>query len=132
MKNLTPLEHDEQKTLVKYLILKKLDYFAIPNGAVLKGKPFQRARQMQKLKAEGLVKGTSDIVVFTPAKILFIELKRVKGSVTSQDQKDFLERANKYPYAVGKVCKGAGAAIEFIESNLSKDRLHKDQGTLPL
>ena len=130
MKNLSPLETAEQKTLVEWLKIKKLNYFAIPNGAVLKGKTFQRARQMQKLKAEGLIAGTSDIVVFTPTKMLFIEMKRIKGSSVSQEQKDFIEMVNQYPYAVGKVCKGAAAAIEFIEKYLNVQGLHKDQSTI--
>lgn len=116
MKNLTPLETEEQKTLVQYCQLKKLFYFSIPNGAVLRGNKRQRAMQMNKLKSEGLIVGTSDFVVMLPDYILFIELKRQKGSTTSKAQKDFLESANKFKYVKGKVCKGARAAIEFIES----------------
>lgn len=116
MKNIIPLEHEEQKALVQYCQLKKLFYFSIPNGAVLKGNAMQRARQMNKLKKEGLIPGTSDFVVMLPNYILFIELKRQKGSTTSKAQKDFLEEVNKFNYANGKVCKGAKEAIEFIES----------------
>lgn len=111
-----PLETEEQQVLVKYLKLKKIFYFSVPNGSVLKGNKLQRARQMNKLKAEGLVVGTSDIVVMLPNQILFIELKRTKGSTTSKEQLSFLEKINKYPYADGKVCKGAKEAIEFIDS----------------
>jgi len=113
-----PLETDEQKVLVKYLILKKIFYFSVPNGSVLKGNSRQRAIQMGKLKREGLISGTSDIVVLLPTKILFIEMKRTKGSSTSKEQKAFLEKVNLYPYAIGQVCKGAGEAMKFIEKNL--------------
>jgi len=121
MTQIIPLETEEQKALVQYLNAKKLFYFAVPNGAVLKGTPLQRARQMKKLKAEGLIAGTSDIVVLLKEKILFIEMKRIKKSTISKEQKAFLEKVNKFPYAVGKVCKGAKEAIEFIESHIKKE-----------
>lgn len=117
MKNLSPLETDEQKTLVKYCIAKKLFYFSVPNGSVLKGNAMQRGRQMNKLKSEGLIVGTSDLIVMLPTKILYIELKRVKGSTTTKEQKDFITNVSKFSYAVGRVCKGAKEAIEFIEEN---------------
>ena len=69
-----------------------------------------------KAKSMGKIKGTSDLIVLLESKILFIELKRLKGSVTSKEQKAFIEKVNLYPYAVGKICKGAVEAIEFIES----------------
>ena len=112
------LETDEQKMLVQYCKLKKLFAFSVPNGAVLRGTSLQRARQMNKLKAEGLLKGTSDYIVMLSNKILFIELKRTKGSTTSEEQKDFIAKVNQYPYAVGAICKGAKVAIEFIENNI--------------
>ena len=113
-----PLEHEEQRTLVQYCKVKKLLAYSTPNGAMLKGNKLQRARQMNKLKAEGLLIGVSDMTILLPNKILFIELKRVKGSTTSQAQKDFIDKVNQYPYAVGSICKGAKEAIEFIESYL--------------
>jgi len=115
-----PLETIEQQTLVKYCRLKKLLAFSVPNGSVLKGTPLQRARQMAKLKAEGLLVGTSDYIVLLPNQILFIELKRTKGSTTSKEQKEFIEKVNKYPYAVGIIAKGSKIAIEFIESYMIK------------
>lgn len=117
-KIIVPLETEEQKTLVKYLQLKKLFYFSIPNGAVLKGSKLQRAIQMAKLKKEGFIVGSSDIVVMLPKKILFIELKRQKGSATSQEQKDFIKKVDTFPYAIGAICRGAKIAIDFIEENL--------------
>jgi len=109
-------EHEEQKTLVQYLQAQNIMYFSVPNGSVLKGNPMQRARQMQKLKREGLVVGASDIVVMLPGKILFIEMKSKRG-YASNEQKEFLKKVNKYEYAIGKVCKGCIEAIEFIREN---------------
>lgn len=112
-------ETQEQKALIQWLKLKKIFYFSVANGAVLRGNAMQRARQMNKLKSEGLIVGTSDLIVMIKDKILFIELKRVKGSTTSQAQKDFVTKVDKFTYAVGRVCKGAKMAIEFIEEYLN-------------
>jgi hypothetical protein len=46
---------------------------------------------------------------------LFIELKRIKNSKTSENQKQFLNTVNSYDYAVGRVCKGWIEAKEFVE-----------------
>ncbi len=114
--NTTPLEADEQKELVEWLKSEKLDFFApINENNHSKANRLLAIKLEAKAKSMGKIKGVSDIVVFTPTKILFIELKRLKGSTTSQDQKDFIERANKYPYAEGRICKGCAKAIEFIE-----------------
>lgn len=113
-----PLESEEQQTLVRYCKVKKIFAFSVPNGSVLKGNKLQRAKQMARLKKEGLVVGVSDFIVMLPNKILFIELKRIKGSVTSEAQKEFIEKMKDYPYAVGRVCKGAKEAISFIEEYL--------------
>lgn len=113
------LETDEQKTVIQYLRLKKIHHFAIVNEN--NHSKLNRLVAMKieaKNKAMGKIKGVSDLVVFTPNKILFIEMKRTKGSTTSKQQKEFLEKVSLYPYAVGRVCKGAGAAIEFIEEYL--------------
>ena len=119
----------EQTALVQWLKLKKLFYFAIPNGSVLRGTPLQRAKQMNVLKKEGLVVGASDIFVMLPSKLIAIELKQAKkvlksGKLStshtkvSDDQKKFLERLNQFDYADGKVCYGFTEAKEFIEENL--------------
>lgn len=121
-----PLETFEQQNLVKWLRLKKLFYFSIPNGSVLKGTPLQRARQMNKLKSEGLVDGASDIVVMLKDKILFIELKRAKKTLksgnlsvshtkTSDEQLKFLAKVDGFKYTDSSVCYGCAEAIDFIE-----------------
>ena len=119
-------ETQEQQKLVQWLKLKKIFYFSVPNGSVLKGNPLQRAKQMNRLKSEGLIVGTSDIVVMLSNKILFIELKRAKkvlksgklstsNSVTSKEQLKFLESVNEFGYAIGNVCYGFNEAKELIE-----------------
>jgi len=125
-----PSETIEQKKLVQWLKLKKLFYFSVPNGSVLKGNPLQRAKQMARLKSEGLIVGTSDIFVMLPNKLLSIELKRSRKTLksgklsishtkTSDEQKKFLERIHELDYAIGSVCYGCAESIKFIESELS-------------
>ena len=114
------LEETEQVALCNWLRLNKIEFFAVPNG----GK--RNAIEMKNMKRSGLRVGASDMVVFTDKRILFIELKRkpittkkgnasYSNSVTSPEQLEFIEMANKYPYAKAKVCYGYVDSIKFIE-----------------
>jgi hypothetical protein len=60
--------------------------FSIPNGGT------RNIMEAMTLKATGLLKGASDLVVILPnGKLMFIELKQPKG-IQSIDQKDFENR----------------------------------------
>ncbi len=116
IKDIIPLERDEQKQLIKYLRLKNIFHFAPMNeNQHSKANRTMAIRIEAKAKSMGKIKGTSDIVIMLPKKVLFIELKRIKGSITSKEQKEFILKVNKYPYAEGRICKGANEAINFIE-----------------
>jgi hypothetical protein len=69
----------------------------IPNGAWLGGNTAQRARQMARLKAEGLQPGASDYLVAVPRGQypgMFLEIK-AKGKIPTPKQHEFLaEMAN--------------------------------------
>ena len=106
-------EHNEQVILCRYLDFKGLLYFAVPNGIFLKDKP-TAFKIIAKMKAEGLKKGVTDLVVFLKDKILFIEMKTKTGT-TSEEQKNWIEKINKYPYAKAVVCKGFEEAKKIIE-----------------
>jgi len=131
-KNIYNSEHDEQVLLCKYLDFKKLPYFAIPNGFPIsifigKLKGFNVANWIiekvkicvfsiiKKMKTEGMQNGISDIAVFLPDFILFIEMKKVKGGTLSPDQKKWIEIINKYSYSKAIVCHGFEEAREYIE-----------------
>lgn len=97
------------------------DYsFAIPNGQMIAGNAAQRARYMAALKRRGLRPGVFDIMVAYPREPyhgLFVEMKRRKGSVTSDDQRSFAF----YMREVGYKCviaKGYGEAQMEIEQYL--------------
>ena len=117
-------EHDEQKALVSWFKLKYPEYFiiALTNGAMLAGNTASRSRQMNKLKAEGLVKGASDLFIAVPRNGkagLFIEMKD-KGKTlchVKPEQKLFLEKVAAIGYAA-HWCAGFDAAREVIEDYL--------------
>lgn len=53
-----------QRVIRKRLAVYGLESVAIPNGAVLRGDPEQRARQMRQLKLDGLKPGMADLLVY--------------------------------------------------------------------
>jgi len=119
----TPLEIEEQKTLVEYCYRMGYLSFAVPNAGK-RGKTAQR-----NAKKEGILEGASDYIILLSNKILFIEMKRrpqklksgklsVAHTTTSDAQKAFIARANEYPYAEALVAYGADMAIRFIKSNI--------------
>lgn len=84
--------------------------FAVPNGAFLHGEPKQRARQMKRLRQEGLKEGVLDLWLPVPvlqrpliageALGLVIEMKTETGRLSSaqRDWKQYLESTG---YEVG-------------------------------
>lgn len=60
--------------------------FSIPNGGT------RHIMEAMTLKATGLLKGASDLIVILPSKkLIFVELKMPKG-IQSIEQKDFQSR----------------------------------------
>lgn len=109
-----PLEDAEQFAYIQWLELNKIKYFAVPNVVKLAGmmkSKIAKIRFWQQRKKEGVKKGVPDLVVFLPRKILFVEMKRMKGSVTSKEQKEWCNQISTYPYAISIICKGADLAI---------------------
>ena len=129
-----PLEIEEQKELVKWL--KKLSIFHFAptneNNTHKQNRKYAMIAEV-KAKAAGKVKGTSDLIIMLPSKILFIELKRkakvlksgklsVSHTNTSVEQKSFLKAVNGFGYAEGSVCYGSAEAIEYIQSFLKEPK----------
>lgn len=66
----------------------RLTILSIPNGG------FRHKLEAIKLKATGLLKGASDLIILYPGgKIVFFEAKKI-GGVHSPDQKEFQKRVN--------------------------------------
>jgi hypothetical protein len=121
-------EHKEQKKLVGYLTLlentnKIVTFFAVPNGGS------RNVVEAKNMKREGVRAGVSDIVVVLRDKVLFIEMKRLPDRLksgklsfskikTSEKQKEFLKKINGSDVCAGKVCYGAGEAIEYINREI--------------
>lgn len=111
MKESIPSEHMEQVALLRWwgdninhLI------FAIPNGE-------KRAMSVAKrLKEEGVTNGIPDL--FCPAFSLWIEMKRVKGGVISDDQKYVIAYLESIGHTV-IVGYGANDAIKQLLNKLS-------------
>jgi len=125
-KTIVPLEHPEQCRVIDWCDWNTKKYpclawiYSVPNGARTS------ISVAKRLKAEGMKAGVPDL--FLPhAKHsanglwflsgLFIEMKRLKGSTTSKEQKAW----HKYLLGAGYqvvVAKGADEAIKFIKDYL--------------
>lgn len=105
-------EYDEQKILVKWLRDNKIKCASSGNGFALNTQ--DNVMYMAKLKASGLSKGFPDLEVFIGnGKSLYIEMKRKKGGVVSEEQKKWIDWLNDNGYSA-KVCHGADEAIEYV------------------
>lgn len=115
--NSTPLEHDEQVTVVAYLELllsqgRILGFTAIPQNMWTKS-------WMQKRKAtqEGVRPGFPDLVIVTPKKVLFLELKRTKGSKVGDEQVVW-NLILKDKETSSEICYGAKEAIQYLNKEI--------------
>lgn len=117
----TPLESEEQQTFFEIAqhILTPVQYqllFAVPNG----GK--RHIRTAINLKREGVKPGVPDIIFAYPwgrYHGMFIEMKRRKGGVVSEDQKTMMYWLHEVGYYT-TVCKGCDEAVEEIKKYLGK------------
>ena len=129
-----PYEDQEQEAFVQWLQLKGYPHFRVPNETYTKSH-----KQRIKNKKLGVSSGVPDLAVVVPntgtrrvyvetldsddsadydqpiSRLVFIEMKRRKGGVTSANQKKWIKTLNEAGIQT-VVCKGCDAAIEFIES----------------
>ena len=112
------LEDDAQKAVFQWAKhYPKLKWMhSIPNGAFLAGNKLQRAKQMNRLKAQGLTPGILDI--FLPMIThewpgLYIEMKAGKNKLTEQ-QSEFKVYAEEQGYKC-EVCYSSEEAINVIK-----------------
>lgn len=111
-----PTEALEQIMLFKWAVDNLSTYpqlsamFAIPNGGS------RHPAEAVNLKRQGVKKGVPDIFLAYPVPPyngMFIELKRLKGGVVSEDQKVWMELLHSFGYHV-VVCKGFEVARDEI------------------
>ena len=118
--NGTLSEAEEQKIIFRWAEYSKGTHpelslmFAVPNGG-------SRNRiEAHNLKLEGVKAGVPDICLPVPCGAyhgLYIELKRTKGGVISDAQKEWIEMLNARGY-LAVVAKGATEAIKVITDYL--------------
>jgi hypothetical protein len=117
-----PSEHAEQAAVCDWLDLHpSVIWFAVPNGAKLGGTKAQRFGMVNKLKREGMTPGAPDIIILAPRGQYhgcLLEMKRVKGGKLSDNQREFLARAEQAGYYT-IVGYGAESAIQLLEEYLS-------------
>ena len=111
MNNKAPTEHAEQVAFVQRCRRENIFVFSIPNGVNISDSK-KRFAEIEKLKAEGLVKGIPDL--FIPQYKLFIEMKRRDGGVVSESQKKVHKILRGLDYKV-EVTNGAKIAWEIVE-----------------
>jgi hypothetical protein len=107
-----PTELQEQKVVIQYMELKGHKFTAIPNETGHSQDQFRRAVRM---KQSGVRKGFPDLVAIIDGNFIAIEMKRVKGSSTSKEQKEWIE-ALQNAGIEARICFGADQAIKFIKS----------------
>ena len=116
-----PLESEEQITLFQWARLQSGKYpelsllYHVPNGGS------RNRAEAARLQAEGVKAGVPDLCLPVPRGAfhgLYIELKRVRGSRTSDLQVGWMESLMKQGYCVA-ICKGweqaAQTIIEYLE-----------------
>jgi len=118
-----PTEHAEQSLVCQWLDACHPDlvWFAVPNGAKLGGTDKQRFGMVNKLKMEGMVPGAPDLVILAPRGIYhgcLLEMKRIKGGKLSDNQREFLARAEAVGYFT-IVGYGYDNAVELLAEYLS-------------
>jgi hypothetical protein len=115
-KVIIPTEHEEQSKLHQWLSYRNVNHAAIPNANAMSFLNKNVAiRVTNKLKAEGMSPGFPDLIVFANKYLLIIEMKRLKGGVLSEQQKEWKNIISNYNYCKHFVCNGADEAIKEIQ-----------------
>jgi len=114
-------ESAHQKAVVQFFRMQWPNevIFAVPNGSWLAGDSVQRAKQMKRMKAEGLEPGILDLVVPVPALHwhgLFIEMKDLgkTASSLSKNQKKMMYYLSEQGYRV-EWSAGSDKAISILK-----------------
>lgn len=104
-----PTESHEHKLLVAYLRIRGFKFTHVANETGTRNKWIG-----VRNKQNGVSRGFPDFLVIAKERLIAIELKRIKKSVTAPEQTAWLAALNDCGIAA-RVCKGHQAAIVFIE-----------------
>ena len=106
-----PSEYQEQLVFVEWLRLKRIIFYAVPNG----GK--RDIVEASKLKRSAYSPGVPDVCIPMPSKCyhgLYIELKREHGGTVSFEQVAWIKILRSQGYCAG-VARGFRQAKEMVE-----------------
>ena len=118
-KPICPSEHIEQCTVVQWLDWNNIKFFAVPNANNMSSSNKRYAINVaNRMKKEGVRSGVYDLVILDYKRVLFLEMKRLKGSRTSLDQIDWGLTFTELGHD-NIICKGADEAIEVIKGWLA-------------
>lgn len=107
-----PTEAEEQAVVLQYCDLKGYKYFHVPNSTYTKS-----YKQKAFNWAQGVRRGVPDLFIIVGKKMIAIEMKRTRGSVTSPEQKQWVDNLNS-ANVPARICNGAKEAIAFVESHI--------------
>lgn len=109
-----PTEEVEQRIVVQYLELKGHTFTHIPNSTFTKSWKVKRRNKEQGVRA-----GIPDLFCIINNKPVWIEMKRQKGGVLSESQKNWIKALQDAGQTVF-VARGADEAIKFIQEQEGK------------
>ena len=115
---MNPTESEEARALARYLLIlqrmgKLLLYSHIPHETYTTSWAVKRRNVL-----EGVRMGVPDYIVIIGNKVLFIELKRLKGGTVSAEQKEWITHLQGKE-TEARVCKGFDQAKAFIDEHLA-------------
>jgi hypothetical protein len=109
-----PTEFQEGIMLVAWLRIHGYTFAHVANET---GHSPEAKRRAIRVKQSGGSKGFPDYVICLPGVgMLYIELKRLKGSVTSPEQHAWIDAINQCPGSQAFICKGWEVAVKVVES----------------
>ena len=101
-------EHDLQVAIHKELKKVGIFHFSVPNGqkrGLLVGR---------SLKAEGSLRGVSDLIILLPSHCIFIEVKNGKKGIQSEEQKAFQKKVESLGFGYF-IWRNLNDCMDFIE-----------------
>lgn len=122
MVNTCKLEKFEQMEFVSYCEANNITVISTQNGFKMPKQAFNWAAYSRTLKKMGMSKGFPDLIILATNKsktheVLFIEMKRQKGGVLHDEQKEWIQKLDDKNYCVG-VAKGCDSAINILNNYL--------------
>lgn len=113
----TPTERQVQRGIIAMLrsCFPEVLYHHSPNGAHLAGSGSAKFAQVGALKGDGMQRGFPDLICLWSGGAAFIEVKRPKGSVTSDEQKAIHERLRGLGWQVA-IAKSVEDAHAFLKA----------------